>query len=621
MRKRLHIVCLLTGLMVFAACAKQAAEPTLAPSPKLVAIDSLMWQRPDSALTVLMDYLSDEGRDAARHVSTNETFDNHYTHLLISELLYKNDYEQTNRRDLQKAVHYFDSLCGCTHVARNVSTDPTIAFLDARAHYINGVGYYERDSVVEACKEYLKALEIMEERFDEKELSGYKAKFMALTFTRLGVLYSDFYLHEQAIYFDELSLDYYQKYDNPTWHTAWILNNIASHYDMMGEWDGANRYYIDAINILNDTNIILYRDILSRLYFLNYERDNSQAALTLRSFETLISNSENEKEKLARCLNIGEIYYHEKQLDSAQYYLNMVFHQSTNTGAKKQAAEWLVEICKKEGKVSDILEYADFLVPFANQDENNSKLKTQLTDLYNVYYQTKLEKQHQDKARKNLYLVLLIIGILAIIIATILFLSKRKKQYLEGQIEAERHTHKIQQAALAGRLKRSNAALKELEKDAKTNLLEGSNQNKAMCFAEEPICKQIISVCNNKDHPIKSSVPVSTYVDLALSDTQKAQLKNAVMGHYGSLFKTLKQDFPTLKDKDFLYCYLCLLGLDNTQIAVLLQHSISTIWDREKRLKQIFHSDDKISIFLLGRIISDYQDVNLKTEKTEMFIS
>ena len=78
--------------------------------PELAAIDSLMWQQPDSALAVLLNYLDDDSRDAARHVSTNETFDNHYAQLLTSELLFKNDYAQTNRTELLQAVAYFDSL-------------------------------------------------------------------------------------------------------------------------------------------------------------------------------------------------------------------------------------------------------------------------------------------------------------------------------------------------------------------------------------------------------------------------------------------------------------------------------------------------------------------------------
>ena len=140
----------------------------------LSAIDSLMWRQPDSALLALQAFAATPEADSL------DAFNGHYCQLLISELLYKNDYPQTNRPDLQQAVSYFDSLSFTLNdhphaPRRHCGLDPQsptrndqIVFLDARAHYINGVGYYERDSLVEACKEYLKALEVMEKHFEEK---------------------------------------------------------------------------------------------------------------------------------------------------------------------------------------------------------------------------------------------------------------------------------------------------------------------------------------------------------------------------------------------------------------------------------------------------------------------
>jgi hypothetical protein len=158
----------------------------------------------------------------------------------------------------------------------------------------------------------------------------------------------------------------------------------------------------------------------------------------------------------------------------------------------------------------------------------------------------------------------------------------------------------MQQAALAGRLRQSNAALKAQSKAASPIAPSSykQNQNEAENYAEEPICQQILAVCNDKSNPVKSTIPVSSYASIALTDAQKAQLKDAAMRHYGFLFETLKQQHPELKEKDFLYCYLCLLGLDNVQIAVLQQKSISTIWERENRLKKVFNSEDKVSVIL-----------------------
>ena len=109
-------------IMVFAILAacngnKQAPEPAVpeasrrveGPSPELAAIDSLLWQQPDSALAVLQDYLA--CRDAmiaspeipdGDFIETHamRLYDQHYANLLLAELLYKNDYAQTNRTEL-----------------------------------------------------------------------------------------------------------------------------------------------------------------------------------------------------------------------------------------------------------------------------------------------------------------------------------------------------------------------------------------------------------------------------------------------------------------------------------------------------------------------------------------
>lgn len=122
----------------------------------------------------------------------------------------------------------------------------------------------------------------------------------------------------------------------------------------------------------------------------------------------------------------------------------------------------------------------------------------------------------------------------------------------------------------------------------------------AMSFEEEPVCRHILALCNDKTNSIKSTVPVTAYADIALNDIQKSQLRDAALHHYGPLFHKLKQEHPELKEKDFQFCYLSLLGLDNVQIAALLQNSMSTVWEREKRLKRILGSEDRVSVVLHG---------------------
>ena len=162
--KRLARIWYLFGLVLLAACTPsfKAVEPVEMPTAELVLIDSLMWQQPDSALARLMPIFD---------TCMTTEYNRHYANLLLAELLYKNDYAQTNRIELQQTVSYFDSLVrkappfkggggilpplkGGARRAGDSKTHPNrsdnLPFLTARAHYINGVGYYEHDSVVEA---------------------------------------------------------------------------------------------------------------------------------------------------------------------------------------------------------------------------------------------------------------------------------------------------------------------------------------------------------------------------------------------------------------------------------------------------------------------------------------
>ena len=191
-------------MAVLAGCGYSPDSPALTGTPSqrgtasrtLENIDSLMWRQPDSAFAMLQEFASSATSDSL------DEFNGHYCQLLISELLFKNKYAQSNRTELMAAMDYFDSL--------TVASDqnPDIVFLDARAHYMNGVGYYEHDSLPEACTEYLHTLRIMESRFTDNELVGRKASFMSLTYNRLMDLFSFRLMQEPAIYCGLQSLHY-----------------------------------------------------------------------------------------------------------------------------------------------------------------------------------------------------------------------------------------------------------------------------------------------------------------------------------------------------------------------------------------------------------------------------
>ena len=530
-----------------------------------------MQTRPDSALSLLLD----------------EPVDDPYYQLLLSEALYKNDNPQLNRSELLEAMDYFESV--------------DVPFLAARCHYMNGVGYYEMDSVVRACEEYLKALEIMDEHFGKRETVGDKAKFMALAHTHLCLLFSDQFLHEQAIYFGEQSLPFYKNYNAPPSYITWVLVEIGSHFNMMNQWDSASFYYEKAMDILPDTNTLVYRDIETSRALLQYYLDGDAQKAQIK-LNHLINLVEDKRELLARYLNISEVFFIEKQYDSAVLYLTDVFYESSNIDAKKQAAKWLMEICLMQDRSNDTQVYSDYLAQFATPEENSINIKSRLAELYGNHRQRKAEKWHQQNRRKQTFgTITVVVGLLIVILALCLLYrkSKSKKLQLEERIKEERIGHAIRQKALGGRLKRSNETLLELKAKIKQQENEEEREDRMdIPFEEEPICKHIIQICNDERIPIKANLPFSSYADLALTAEQEAQLREAAVRHYRRLFERLKKNYPALKNKDYLYCYLCLLDLDNAQIAVLTHLSYRTVWEREKRLQRIFGREDRIIVIL-----------------------
>ena len=241
----------------------------------LVGIDSLMWVRADSALKLMLEFAGSPEADGM------DVFEGHYCQVLIAELLYKNYYKQSNRKDLLKAVHYFDSIVGMDGYGtdtRGVSVQELEAFLAARAHYMNGVGFYERDSVVAACGEYLKALEVVETHFPNLETQDVAAlqvehlpRFMGLTYGRLAELFSGQFMQEPAVVCCKKALAFDRIETSSPLNQSSLLILLGKQYAKLNQNDSASYYCNEALQRLPDTNNAVYRDLVSQLALLNYD--------------------------------------------------------------------------------------------------------------------------------------------------------------------------------------------------------------------------------------------------------------------------------------------------------------------------------------------------------------
>ena len=563
---------------------------------QLQAVDSLMWRQPDSALMVLVDFAASPKADSL------STFDGHYFQMLLSELLYKNDCEQSNREELLKAVDYFDSLTIVLDDtpqprSRHCGLDPqspgqndNLVFLDARAHYINGVGYYERDSVVEACAEYLKALEVMEEQFEEKDLVGRKAQFLVYIYSRLGDVFSLQFMMESAITCFKNALVFCKIESTSDNGVSNILYRIGKQYDKKGEVDKALSYYSQALENIVDTNNMVFRDIISSKALCNYKIGHSPEQ-SLFELYFVLKQTTNEIERLNRYLTIGGIYFSEGNYDSALYYLKPVLDDD-EAGLRNQAAKFMYLIYDCQGFREQADSVMRFLANHKKSEGESKALTSQLENMFKTYTEQKQAKEAEKKREKSIRKIIGIIVPIAVLLAMaiIIVAKRRSRKLLRQEMEKQRQAHQAQQNALSSRLKQSNQKIRELKEQIKQQDDLSAKAEAAPTFAEEPICRLIVERVN--EGQFKAKVDYAIYKDSALDKQQLLDLRLAADRHFNQFTVRLKQAYPKLTNGDLDYCCLYLLGLNDADVSALMQKSYTAVSDRSRKLKTIFGKDN-----------------------------
>ncbi len=456
-KRCLHIVSFLVGLAMLVACSKPAEvpEPAVPEAPRRVEgptlalsqIDTLMWHQPDSAFAVMMEFAASPEADSL------DEFEGHYCQVLIAELLYKNYYKQSNRKELMKAVRYFDSIVGMDGYGtdtRGVSVQEREAFLAARAHYMNGVGLYERDSVVAACGEYLKALEVLETHFPNLETQDVASlrvehlhRFMGLTYGRLAELFSGQFMQEPAIVCCKRALEFQEiEPGSPLNHSS-LLYLLGKQYDKLNQYDSAAYYYDEALRLLPDTNNLVYRDLVSQYAILKYETENDAESF-IQDLGCMVAQAADESERLTRYLTIGAFYADVGQNDSALKYLTPVFMYKDDYQMTREAARCMRDIYQSQGDSLKVIQYAMYLTDNEVREGESNAQVSQLNELFQRHLQWEQEKAEVERrqaeqlaARRRLVrsVVTAVVVLLVLGVGLWWWTAKRRKEH-----EAETQT-------------------------------------------------------------------------------------------------------------------------------------------------------------------------------------
>ena len=582
---------ILSFVALLFSCVRQQEEAVVEPQPlpfavsdTLMQIDSLMQSDADSALMALF------ARRNSGNSGNDTVFNKSYHSLLLSEALYKTDNPQLNRFR-NETMHYFDSL------AAQYPYSDDIVLLSARSHYMNGVGFYENDSVVEACQEYLHTLEIMENHFDVEKLTGYKAKFMGLTYNRLKELFFDQFMMEPAIYCGKKSLFYCKIAPTSKYGVANNLAKLGQLYDISGQNDTAFYYYNEALNSLPDTNNLIYRDIMASIAVLSYELGQGVSP-AMEQMMLVARQAESEEELLTRYFIIGGLYYEIHAHDSAVAYLNKVFDYDGTTMRRYQAASYLLNICQMTDDSINKSIYSDYLAQNTASVYDKSYDISRLNELFRNY----LNKQSYDKLKRNKVRIGIAISLFVILAGfsfILLFkhskreITKLNKEHLRI-IDTERKARYREKSKMLNTIKQQETQVNTLEQELGHKRLKADISMEA--FVNEPVCKKIINSVNSIN--VTSRVNCADYPQLKLDNATIAELEEAIEKHFPNFKQRLLSLNPQINPKEMLLCHLHLLGLKEQQISVLTQYHYTTIFRKTKNLEKAFNISVSLKDFL-----------------------
>ena len=525
-----------------------------------IAVDSLLQRAPDSALALLGQLYE--------NIDSYHSPEKEYVGLMLSEATFKLRREVAYCDEVVAAMNYFDS------VSLVYPKDADMAFLSARSHYMNaiclnnGIIFDDDSTTMLACQQYYEVLAIMRDHFSSNELVGHKASFLALVYARLANIYSDKFLINPTTFFYKKVLFYKQQSNASPSSLSNTLFFLGYEYEKAEEYDMALYYYDQSLAHIADTTGILYRNVINRKALASYQIDHDAEASIVALKRIAAAGKEFERND--RYLGIGYLYMLEKQYDSALVYLNTVFEEAPNMFLRTQSAEHLSEIYDLLGETQQSSEFARFVTQNTPPEFGTKADELRYTNMFDNYlnqdHEKAMEPARLANRAKMMKMVSIFLVVLFVLLIWLLVYRRRHKRS-----EAEK-------VALSGQLHEREEALSAIKKRVES-----------ASFTDEPICRHILDVVSEQQ--FKSKVDYLVYKDFALGKSELLALHEAADRHFGQFTKRLRDAYPAMTKGDIDYCCLYLLGLEEADIAALMQRAYNTVCDRSRKLKTIFGGD------------------------------
>ena len=590
----------LLGLIITISACTKKEDKTPYLSAELALAEAVMYAYPDSALHILQRMQVPPPAQELEYATWA---------LLTTHAKYKNFIKQSDSL-VNIAYDYF----------QEIKDEKRMAL----ALYLKGGICYENDDEEKAQDFFLKAGNYAE-KIDNPILCY-------LIYSKLGNIYAYSSIKEYAL----PTLDKAYKYSLKTKNPRYIISSsifLGRAYTIQEDYEKAINSYQRAIEFAKknqDKLQIMYAsNEISGIYIKI--KDYKQAL-----FYSKLARETDEKKKMQGQIFLihGKIYYEMGKMDSAYHYLNKLLSFETYIHTITDAYYILYELSKKEQKYKNAIAYSDKLIAGLDSIYGLDKSRN-LAEMQAKYDQQKvINEKNQLKLEKDintrnaLIVLVLLIGIIAVVIYIYqrkLMIKERALQKKEEEIRI--NTIKINENGIL--IKRNLLRMEELMKQIAANKdmqeqLEEFNktyseiqlQNEELTEENQMLQKNIDKYSSsliaqseelkklneiaeesqrlhNRERILCSQLVMKTQIlheiitaPHYIEDQDWRDIVESINMIFDNFTIRLSEKIPTLTEYDLHLCCLIKIGMDNTNIAILLGISPASVSKQKFRIKE-----------------------------------
>lgn len=590
----------LLGLIITISACTKKEDKTPYLSAELALAEAVMYAYPDSALHILQRMQVPPPAQELEYATWA---------LLTTHAKYKNFIKQSDSL-VNIAYDYF---------LKNKDEEHT-----AVALYLKGGICNENDNDIQAQKYFLKAANYA--------VTTENYNLCYLIYSKLGNIYA----YSSIKGYTSITLNKAYQYALKTNNPEYIISSLISlgrAYTVEEDAKNAISSYLRAIEIAkknqNKTKIMYASNEIAYFYLKNQDYQNALF------YAKQAQETDYEKKMQGQIfLMLGKIYYEMGKTDSAYHYLNELISFETYIRTLTDAYYLLYELSKKEQKYKNAIAYSDKLIAGLDSIHRLDKSRN-LAEMQAKYDQQKIineKNQLKLEKDKNTRNALIILALLLSIIAILIYIYQRKLMIKERALQKKEeeiriNTIKINENGIL--IKRNLLRMEELMKQIAANKdmqeqLEEFNktyseiqlQNEELTEENQMLQKNIDKYSSslmaqseelkklneiaeesqrlhNRERILCSQLVMKTQIlheiitaPHYIEDQDWRDIVESINMIFDNFTIRLSEKIPTLTEYDLHLCCLIKIGMDNTNIAILLGISPASVSKQKFRIKE-----------------------------------